>query len=513
MPPLLDRNRGRGLAAVAIFSLVQGAAAGAAAFATRGLFAAMHEGATLPVTGLVVLVAAGAFIAVTRVAARQWGERIGQDYAREIRRALFTHAAHMPARAVAQRRSGYMSLRFVGDMGAFRNWLGRGLPTLVSGVVLVPVTLMVLWLLSPAFAFVVAPVLGLTLVLITLGGLRLVPLQRRLRVRRARIAADMAERMPLAPYLDRLGRRGKELAQLDRRTDAMISAALQHRCNAETIKALPDVAVGIAAALVVLAGVRAGLDTGRVAAALAALGLLVSPLRDLGSVWNDRAAYRAAVVKANAVLIRPGRRLYRKGKSFPKGVIDVVFRDVLLPSGHVLNATVAPRSNFCLSLGEWDAEAVMDMLLGLDAPAEGQILLSGVDLCDLSQGSLRRGVLRVGATQEILQGSLRRVLLLGVTDRPDDAALDVLAREGGLGALLDRLGGLDGTVWEGGRNLTRRERQCISLVRMRLFRPRLILVGSDCDLSQSPQFRRYVKRRGATVIRASELVQAMPSAA
>ena len=190
LPPLLDRKRGRGLVAVAALTVVQGVAAGAAAFATRSLFEAMHGGAALPVAQLVVLIGAGAVIAVTRVAARQLGERIGQDYARQIRTALFEHAARMPARAVASRRAGYMSLRFVGDMTAFRNWLGLGLPRLIAATVLIPAMLLVLWVLDPVFALGVMPIFAVCLALIAWGGLRLVPLQRRLRARRARIAAE-----------------------------------------------------------------------------------------------------------------------------------------------------------------------------------------------------------------------------------------------------------------------------------------------------------------------------------
>lgn len=501
LPPLLDHGRGRGLATVAALTLVQGAAAGAAAFATRLLFDTMHHGAALPVTGLAVLVGAGAVIAATRVMARQTGERIGQDYARQIRAALFAHAAHMPASAVAARRAGYMSLRFVGDMTAFRNWLGLGLPRLVAAVVLIPALLGVLWLLDPVFAAVVLPVLALALALITLGGIRLVPLQRRLRLRRARIAAEMAERMPMAPHLDRLGRRGKELGLLDKRTDAMVKAALQHRLHVEILKALPDLAAGVAAALVILAGHRAGLGTGTIAAALAALGLLLSPLRDLGGVWNHRAAFRAARVKAEAALSRRQRDVYRAGKALPKGAVDVVFADVALPSGNSLSVRAEGGMTTDLVIGELDAEAVIDMLLGLDTPPQGEILLCGIDLRDLSRGTLRRGVQRIGGRPDILQGSLRRVLVMGCDHRPDDATLGRLSREAGLGDLLDRIGGLGGTVLESGKNLTQSERVAISLVRIRLVPPRLVLVGPDAPDALGSRLNARLVRKGVTVIR------------
>lgn len=513
LPPLLDRGRGRGLALVAALTLVQGMAAGAAAFATRALFETMHSGGPLPLAGLTVLAGAGAMIAVTRIAARYLGESIGQDYARQIKAALFEHAAHMPARAVAERRAGYMSLRFVGDMTAFRNWLGLGLPRLVAGSVLIPTMLLMLWLLDPVFALAVVPIFGITLLAIALGGLRLIPLHRRLRVRRARIAADMAERMPLAPRLDRLGRRGKELAQLDKRTEAMIRAALRHRLSAETLNALPDLAAGIAAALVILAGHRAGLGTGNIAAALAVLGLLLSPLRDLGGVWNHRAAFRAASIKAHAALSRQKRDLYRAGQGLPKGPVDVTFEDVPLPSGPSLNLHTKGGTEAHLAIGELDARAVGDMLLGLDTPTAGRILLSGVDLRDLSRGSLRRNVQCLGANPELLQGSLRRALLMGCDHRPDEATLEHLARDVGLGPLLDRLGGLSGTVLEGGKNLTHTERLALSLARVRLSQPKLLLLGPEVDESIRMRLSSHLRKRNTTVIQLGSARQAISSAA
>ncbi len=479
LPPLLDRRRGLGLASVAGLTLVEAAAAGAAAFATRMLFEAMNAQTAPPAIGLAVLAGAGVVIAAARVAARHLGEGIGQAYARDIRVALFEHAAAIPARAASSRRAGYMSLRFVGDMTAFRNWLALGLPRMIAAAILVPAMLAVLWLLDPVFALALVPVLVLTLLALTWGGLRLVPLHRRLRERRARIAAEMAERMPIAPLLDRLGRRRKERDLLDRRTTAMVNAALRLRFGVETLKALPDLVAGVSAALVVIVGYRANLGTGDIAAALAALGLILAPLRDLGSIWNDRAAHQVAARKAEAVLSRRVRDVYRARKSLPAGPVDVVFDNLSLPSGDVLACRALGGATTTLTVNDIDADWLTDVLLGLDSTASGRITLSGIDLRDLSRGTLRRNVHRFGTRPTILQGSLRRTLVMGHDTRPDDTALQDIAQKAGLGGLLARLGGLNGTVLEGGKNLTRAERVAVERARIMLFRPRLVVVDHD----------------------------------
>jgi ABC-type transport system involved in cytochrome bd biosynthesis fused ATPase/permease subunit len=280
----------------------------------------------------------------------------------------------------------------------------------------------------------------------------------------------------------------------------MVSAALAHRLAVESLKALPDLAAGIAAAIVIYAGHQAGLDTGSIAAALAALGLLLSPLRDLGGVWNYRAAYLAASLKAQAVLSRAGRDMYRAGKSLPQGPIDVEFCDVALPSGTRLSLRVRAGGATRLALGDLDAESATDLLLGLDAPMAGTILLSGIDLRDLSRGSLRRDVHRIGTMPDLLQGSVRRALLMGCDARPDDGALEQLARAVGLGAMLDRLGGLNGTILEAGKNLAQDERLAISLVRSDLLRPRLILLGPDIDDCLALRLQDSLPLQGTTMI-------------
>ncbi|WP_295044770.1 ABC transporter ATP-binding protein [uncultured Paracoccus sp.] len=479
LPPLLDKGRGRGLAAVATLNLVQGAAAGAAAFATRDLFSAMHQRIPLQTADLAVLVGAGAAIAATRIGARLLGERIGQEYVRDIRVALFRQTAAMPARVAAGRRTGHTVLRFVGDMTAFRNWLALGLPRLIAAAILVPVMLAVLWLLNPLFALVVLPVLGLALLVSVWEGVRLLPLQRRLRRRRARIAADMAERLPIAPQLDRLGRRGKEQTLLEKRTGAMISTALRYRSHVEWIKALPDLAAGIAAAALIATAYRKGLGASDIAAALAALGLLLTPLRDLGAVWNHHAAHKVASRNVTRALSADPRAVYRAGRSLPKRPVDVAVEGVALPSGTLLSFHARAGETKEIPVDERDSEWLADVLLGLETAGTGQIRLAGIDVADLSRGTLRRHVLDCGRAPTILQGSLRRALSMGCDRRPGDRRLEALAREAGLGPLLGRLGGLDGTVLERGKNLTRDEQAGIALVRHRLASPRVIIAHAD----------------------------------
>lgn len=480
MPPLLAPGRRWLLARVAALTLLQGVAAGAAAIATRSLFQAISmSGTGLPLAALCVLALSGAVIAAVRVAAQLDGERLGQAYALALRKALFAHACGMSASDVAARRSGYVGLRFVGDMTAFRNWARLGLPRLIAGTILIPVTFLVLAWLSPVFLWAVLPPTVAVLAAIIAGGAMLVPLQRRLRARRGRIAADMTERMALAPELDRLGLRGKEMRRLHHRSERMIDAALARLRMAETLKALPDLVAGLCAALVILIGAREGLGTGTIAAALAALGLLLTPLRELAGVWNHYAAWRAARDKCAAALSRPQRGGYGR-RGMPSGPVSLDIDALPLDEGgEPLTLTVDAGAYHALKLPEAQASRLFSLLQKLEEPPPETIFLSGIPLEELSRGALRRNICRIGPDGPMLQGSLRRVLTLSASSRPDDDEILGVMDRLGLRPVLCPDGDLNRRVSEGASNLSAEERAAVSLVQAAIARPRLVLIGQD----------------------------------
>lgn len=503
LPGLLGHGRQRGLLAVSALTLAQGVGAGAAAFATRGLFEALHGPSVLPFSLLVTLAASGVLIAVARVSARVTGERLGQSYARDIRLALFEHAAGMSASDVAARRSGYMSLRFVGDMTAFRNWIGLGLPRLVAGMILIPMALAVLWMLAPIFALATLPLVIATIGTIGFGGFHLRPLHRRLRARRARIAVDMAERMPLAPELDHLGRRRIEANRLDRKIDWMVRAAIARIRLAEALKAIPDILAGLAAMSIILSGHRSGATPGVIAGGLAAFGLMIMPLRDLATVWNLHSAWRSAAIKAESALSRRQRRPHAETRALPRGPIAIAISDFELPSGNRFALDLEAGGKAVLDLNERDAAILFDALRGLEDVPDGRIGFSGICLGHISRDSLRRRVVAITPEPPVLRGSLRRALTLGVSRRKDDAHIETLVKEAGLAGAVSRLGGLDGKLTEGGRNLSFSERMLVSLTRAMQLRPGLILVDGrigSLENAARQNITGWLSRSGATLL-------------
>ena len=456
MPAIASGPRRRGLAALALLALARAGAAGAAAFATRAAFATFGApGAGPPLGPLAVIALSGAAIAGLRVAERVVAERIGQDYAAELRLRLFSHLSRLPVRAVAGRRAGGLALRVVGDFAAVRGWVSLGIARLVSAAILLPAAATAIVLIHPLLGLAAGVPVALGLAAMALLGARFGAAHRRLRARRAGLAAEMGERIPLAPELRLMGRMPRERPALARRTGRMVRAAVARARGAASLRAVPDAVAGMAGAAVLATALTGRAGPAETAGALAALALMVQPMRELAGVRNRRRAWRAARDRILRLLaFAPMARLPAPSgtrQRTPGEPPMLTFERVTAPPLLRFEAT-APRGRRVAILGPNGAgkSALLALAAGLEAPRHGAVRLDGRRATRLADAERAARLCHVGARSPILAGSLRRALTMGAVRRPCDTAVALTARGFGLGAVLDRLGGLGGRVAEGG---------------------------------------------------------------
>jgi ATP-binding cassette subfamily B protein/ATP-binding cassette subfamily C protein CydC len=483
VPPPLGDGRGRRLAVVALWAVAQGAAAAVAALSLRAVFAALHDGGGVPIWAVAALASAGVALAGARVMERTAAEGLGYAYAQALRRRLLGRLARQPARAVARRRTGYVALRFVGDLSAARLWLSQGLARLIAAAVVAPIALGALALWDWRLAIAAGAPLALGAAATALLARRLGPAQEKLRARRAQIAAEMVERAPLAPLLRLTGRLSQEQSALEDRSAALERAATAHARAAALARGAADAAWGLSAAALVGATIAFDAAPADLAMALALTGLLLRPLRDLAGVADRREAWRVAREKLDAILTQPrlpagappvkadadagaperGGALAIEALSGP-GVADVTLS---APAGARI-AVIGPVGS--------GKSALLALIAGLEAPTSGAVRIDGADPLALGVVARARALAFIGPQAPVLRGSLRRALTLGLRKRPRDATVLSTARDFGLGPALERLGGLDGRVEEGGRNLSDGERRAVLLTRAALSRARLLLL-------------------------------------
>ncbi len=504
-PSLAGDGRARGLAALAGLGLAQAAAAAAAAIATRALFLRWHDGLD-PAPALAGLAAAAGALAALRAAERILAEDFGQRYAAAVRRAVFAHLARLPLAGVEAQRTGGMMLRFTGDLSALAGWASRGAARLaVSGLAL-PLTLTALVWLSPAAALGAALPLALGAAGMGLAGAALGARHRDLRRRRARLAADMGERLRLAPLLRLMGRMGLELDRLDGAADGLRRAALARARHRGLLRAAPDLAGAVAAAGAALVCWRAGATAAELAGAFAALALAVGHMRALGGVWDRRHAAVAAQRRLEALLATPALPRSRHGRMIGRAPA-LRLQSVAAGPLHGFDAVLKPGEKVAL-IGEAGTgkTTLLRLAAGLAAPAAGRVRVFGADPIAMAARERSGRIHFLDAEPPVLTGSLRRALCFGLPRRPDDAALTALARRLGLDRALARLGGLDGAIGEGARALSHGERGLISLARLMLSPEALALLDAPdahLDAEARALLRAEIARRpGAALVAA-----------
>ncbi|SDD68872.1 ABC transporter ATP-binding protein [Auraticoccus monumenti] len=465
-----------------------GCALGIALLVQRG-FDALIADPTLPppstrtlvllVVALAMTITAGAWL---RGQERVVGEQLGQHYVQDVRATLFEHLTQVPARELGRRHRGNLLLKFVGDLGALRLWVARGLARLVVAVVAVAVILtglaVVSWPLATGVGGVLLLGAGVTLVL----GPWLQRTSRRSRRVRARLTGEVTERLQQLQVVQASGQERREGRRVHRRSERVADAMVQQARASGSMRAIAEAAATAAGAVVLLVGaleVQSGrASAGTVVAALSVTGLLGGYLRDLGRV--SEYASRASVARHAA-----RRFLTTPTLPDPDGLppLRVERGEVRLEGVTVegalqqVDATVGPGEVVAV-VGPNGAgkSTLMSVVSRLIDPDRGRVVVDGQDLRDRSLRSVRQAVGLAGPDLPLLRGSLRRNVCYR-RPRVDAEELARITRLCDLDELAEELpDGWDSDVGEGGSRLSAGQRARVTIARAALGRPPVLIL-------------------------------------
>jgi putative ABC transport system ATP-binding protein len=278
-----------------------------------------------------------------------------------------------------------------------------------------------------------------------------------------------------------------------RRIDGAIERHRSAATRAQGLVALTfstgEVVAGLANAAVVVVGVKLGVDgditLGELLAFLVLVTLFVGPVQIGTEVLNEAqnaiAGWRRVlgVLDTPADVSDPGPT----GRTLPRGPIDVRFEDVSFayPGGPTVltrvDLALAPRSRVAV-VGETGSgkTTFAKLLTRLMDPAEGRVLVDGVDLRELTFASLRERVVMVPQDGFLFEGSIADNVRYG---RPaaSDADIELALTELGLLEWLDGLPHRLATdVGQRGEQLSAGERQLVALARAYLADPDLLVL-------------------------------------
>lgn len=510
-PALLSEGRSWRLAGLVVNGVGQAAAAVGAALLVEAAFNGLLEGGRAGSIGSLApfgaaLVVAALVLGALRARERSDAERLGQSYVHSLRNTMYKRLSRLAPRALQTRSQGAIVLRFVGDLTAIGRWVSLGLSRAIVGGTFVLGVLGALFFISIAIAGAVAAVLLLGAAAAFVSGRTLRTRARKARRRRTRLASNVNEKVATLGVMQVFGQTQRERRHLNRQSKDLRRAMIAKAEIVGRLRGLAEATSLIASAAVLMVGaieVGAGRATpGTIVAAMALVGLLANPLRDLGRVneyWHN---YRISMEKVHSFLrtrnlvrelpgappLKPGPgRLEFRGVSV-EGSLEGV--DAVVEPGSVV-AVVGPNGS--------GKSTLLTLAARLFDPDEGTVCLDGQDVSLHRTSSVRAALSMAAPDLPLLRGTVEENLRYRWPDAPPDELARVVA-DCSLERLLAELPeGIETRVVEGGRNLSAGQRQRISLARALVGDPKVLLLDeADANLDREARalIDRVIRTRG-----------------
>jgi len=493
------------------------------------------------VVWLALLIAGIAIVDAGLGLAERWqSTRIGEGLIYDLRRAVFEHVQKMPVAFFTRTRTGALVSRLNNDVIGAQRAFTSTLSGVVTNVIQLSLTLVVMLTLSwqvTALALVLLPVFVLPA---RRMGNRMADLQREAANLNAGMTTQMTERFsaPGATLVKLFGRPREEADEFGDRAlrvrDIGVKTAMATRWFMTGLTLVSALAQALVYGLGGYLALTGRLEPGTVVSLALLLSRLYSPLTALANARVDVMTALVSFERVFEVLdLKPMVAEAASPKSVPDGPVSVEFADVRFGYPSADKVSLASLE----SVSTLDTRGGQEVLHGISFTAEpgqlvalvgssgagkstiaslvprlydvesGAVRLSGVDVRELGFDAVRDAVGVVTQDGHLFHDTIRANLVYARPSATDEELWDAIGRAR-LGTLIESLpDGLETVVGERGYRLSGGERQRLTIARLLLARPRVVILDeatahldSESETAVQAALTEALKGRTALVI-------------
>ncbi len=478
--------------------------------AGRAVDAIVEHEARRTVVVLALLIAGIAVLdTIVGLLERLTSSRLGEGLILDLRRRVFEHVQSMPVAFFTRTHTGALVSRLNNDVIGAQRAFTSALSGVVTNVIVLVLTLAVMLRLSWSITLLAVVLLPVFVIPARRVGARVGVLEREAAAHNAAMTSQMTERFsaPGATLVKLFGRPEEEAEAFGQRATRVRDIGVRSAmASAIFLRALTLVS-GLALALIYGLGgylaVEGDLDPGTVVTMALLLNRLYAPLTALATARLDVVTALVSFERVFEVLdIEPLIKEPARPTPLPAGPVGVELADVRFgyPSAdrvslasleevavlddrageevlHGVSFRVEPGQTVALVGPSGAGKSTIAALVArLYDPDAGSVALGGVDVRDLSFADVRRTVGVVTQDGHLFHDTIRANLAYANPEAEEGELWAALA-SARLEALVHSLAdGLDTVVGERGYRLSGGERQRLTIARLLLAQPRVVIL-------------------------------------
>ncbi|AWZ24375.1 ABC transporter ATP-binding protein [Rhodococcus pyridinivorans] len=472
---------------------------------------AIVDGAAVSVVVLLaVIIAAIALIEAGLGIANRWlSASIGEDLILDLRTTVFDHVQRMPVAFFTRTRTGALVSRLNNDVIGAQRAFSDTLSGVVGNIVTLAITLVVMIGISWQITLLALLLLPIFVIPARHMGARLAQLSREAANHNSVMNTQMTERFsaPGATLVKLFGRPAQESREFAVRAkrvrDIGVRTAMLQSVFVTALTLVSALALALVYGLGGFYALRDQLDPGSVVAMAMLLTRLYSPLTALASARMDVMSAMVSFERVFEILdLKPLIEQSPDARPVPDGPVSVELRDATFAYPSADKVSLASLEEVAVLDSRGGEEVLRDVsfrvepgrmvaLVGSSGAGKstiaqliprlydvdsGAVLLGGADVRELTADSIRATVGLVTQDGHLFHDTVRNNLLLARPEAGEDELWDAL-RRARLEPLIASLpNGLDTVVGERGYRLSGGERQRLTIARLLLAHPRVVIL-------------------------------------